>query len=170
MPTCCSRCGCGGPSRKICSGCARTLRSRCSSASGTALCRQCRPVPPPLLPCCPLCDRSALWPPHRRAQMDAGRAGSAGSRDTIHAARHRSGSAPRAGVHAPPPGHAYAAARPAAAGGSAGSGGGGDSFLRVYWVAVPEALRARRVNRRRRRRSEMLPLRVHSLSRACSRR
>jgi hypothetical protein len=26
--------------------------------------------------------------------------------------------------------------------------GGGESFLRVHWVAVPEALRARRVNRR----------------------
>jgi hypothetical protein len=38
----------------------------------------------------------------------------------------------------------------------AGAGGGGgdssESFLRVHWVAVPEALRARRVNRRRRRR------------------
>jgi hypothetical protein len=31
-----------------------------------------------------------------------------------------------------------------------GDGGGGESFLRVHWVAVPEALRARRVNRRRR--------------------
>eukprot|EP01047_Picozoa_sp_COSAG01_P005412 COSAG01_NODE_184_length_22692_cov_155.762758_18_plen_111_part_00 len=30
-------------------------------------------------------------------------------------------------------------------------GGEGESFLRVHWVAVPEALRARRVNRRRRR-------------------
>jgi hypothetical protein len=29
-----------------------------------------------------------------------------------------------------------------------GGGGGGESFLRVHWVAVPEALRARRVNRR----------------------
>jgi hypothetical protein len=28
--------------------------------------------------------------------------------------------------------------------------GGGESFLRVHWVAVPEALRARRVNRSRR--------------------
>jgi hypothetical protein len=27
---------------------------------------------------------------------------------------------------------------------------GGESLLRVHWVAVPEALRARRVNRRRR--------------------
>jgi hypothetical protein len=25
--------------------------------------------------------------------------------------------------------------------------GGGESFLRVHWVAVPEAMRARRVNR-----------------------
>jgi hypothetical protein len=33
-----------------------------------------------------------------------------------------------------------------------GGGGGGESFLCVDWVAVPEALRARRVNRRRRRR------------------
>jgi hypothetical protein len=32
------------------------------------------------------------------------------------------------------------------------TGGGGESFLRVHWVAVPKALRARRVNRRRRRR------------------
>jgi hypothetical protein len=31
-------------------------------------------------------------------------------------------------------------------------GGGGESFLRVHWVAVPKALRARRVNRRWRRR------------------
>jgi hypothetical protein len=29
-----------------------------------------------------------------------------------------------------------------------GLGGGGESFPRVYWVAVPEVLRARRVNRR----------------------
>jgi hypothetical protein len=28
---------------------------------------------------------------------------------------------------------------------------GGESFLRVHWVAVPEGLRARRANRRRRR-------------------
>jgi hypothetical protein len=35
--------------------------------------------------------------------------------------------------------------QPAAA---AGGGGGGESFLRVHWVAVPEALCARRVNRR----------------------
>jgi hypothetical protein len=35
-----------------------------------------------------------------------------------------------------------------------GGGGGGESFLRVHWVAVPEALRARRVNRRRRRCAE----------------
>jgi hypothetical protein len=33
-----------------------------------------------------------------------------------------------------------------------GGGGGGESCLRVHWVAVPEAVRARRVNRRRRRR------------------
>jgi hypothetical protein len=33
-----------------------------------------------------------------------------------------------------------------------GGGGGGESFTRLYWVAVPEAFRARRVNRRRRRR------------------
>jgi hypothetical protein len=31
-------------------------------------------------------------------------------------------------------------------------GDGGESFLRVHWVAVPQALRARRANRRRRRR------------------
>jgi hypothetical protein len=34
-------------------------------------------------------------------------------------------------------------------GGSGGGGGGGECFLRVPWVAVPEALRARRVNSRR---------------------
>jgi hypothetical protein len=28
---------------------------------------------------------------------------------------------------------------------AAAAGGGGESFLRVHWVAVPEALRARRV-------------------------
>jgi hypothetical protein len=28
------------------------------------------------------------------------------------------------------------------------AGAGGESFLRVHWVAVPEALRARRLNRR----------------------
>jgi hypothetical protein len=37
-------------------------------------------------------------------------------------------------------------ATPRAGGG--GGGGGGESFLRVHWVAVPEAVRARRVNRR----------------------
>jgi hypothetical protein len=46
------------------------------------------------------------------------------------------------------------------AGYGGGGGGGGDdspsssrreSFLRVHWVAVPKALRARRANRRRRR-------------------
>jgi hypothetical protein len=42
----------------------------------------------------------------------------------------------------------------AAARGSAplARGGGGESFIRVHWVAVPKALRARRVNRRRTRR------------------
>jgi hypothetical protein len=39
-------------------------------------------------------------------------------------------------------------------GGSGGGGGGGESFLRVHWVAVPQAMRARRVNRRRRRRRQ----------------
>jgi hypothetical protein len=33
--------------------------------------------------------------------------------------------------------------------GVSGGGGGGESFLRVHWVAVPQVLRARRVNRRR---------------------
>jgi hypothetical protein len=33
---------------------------------------------------------------------------------------------------------------------SGGGGGGGESFLRVHWVAVPEAMRARRPNRRSR--------------------
>jgi|EP01047_Picozoa_sp_COSAG01_P014516 hypothetical protein len=38
----------------------------------------------------------------------------------------------------------------AAPGGSGGGGGGGgESFLRVHWVAVPQASCARRVNRRR---------------------
>jgi hypothetical protein len=32
---------------------------------------------------------------------------------------------------------------------AADDGGGGESFLRVHWVAVPKAMRARRVNRRR---------------------
>eukprot|EP01047_Picozoa_sp_COSAG01_P056756 COSAG01_NODE_6473_length_3644_cov_5174.356841_4_plen_92_part_00 len=34
----------------------------------------------------------------------------------------------------------------AAAHGGGGGGGGGESFLRVHWVAVPQAVRARRVN------------------------
>jgi hypothetical protein len=34
--------------------------------------------------------------------------------------------------------------------GGVAQGDGGESFLRVHWVAVPEAVRARRVNRRRR--------------------
>eukprot|EP01047_Picozoa_sp_COSAG01_P019603 COSAG01_NODE_1095_length_11714_cov_9.062930_2_plen_99_part_00 len=38
----------------------------------------------------------------------------------------------------------------------AGGGGGGESFLRVHWVGVPEALRARRVNRRSQRRGPSL--------------
>jgi|EP01047_Picozoa_sp_COSAG01_P035866 hypothetical protein len=36
--------------------------------------------------------------------------------------------------------------------GDGDGGGGGESFLRVHWVGVPEAWRARRVSRRRRRR------------------
>eukprot|EP01047_Picozoa_sp_COSAG01_P006365 COSAG01_NODE_230_length_21075_cov_13.811603_4_plen_125_part_00 len=36
--------------------------------------------------------------------------------------------------------------------GAAAKDGGGESFLRVHRITVPEALRARRVNRRRRRR------------------
>eukprot|EP01047_Picozoa_sp_COSAG01_P017923 COSAG01_NODE_959_length_12451_cov_18.389815_14_plen_207_part_00 len=36
-----------------------------------------------------------------------------------------------------------------------GSGGGGESFLRVHWVAVPEALRARCVNRQQRSRGRV---------------
>eukprot|EP01047_Picozoa_sp_COSAG01_P007289 COSAG01_NODE_275_length_19669_cov_8.676188_13_plen_200_part_00 len=40
----------------------------------------------------------------------------------------------------------------------AGGGGGGESFLRVHWVAVPEPLRARRVNRWRRRPGVLLPV------------
>eukprot|EP01049_Picozoa_sp_SAG25_P007890 SAG25_NODE_672_length_6012_cov_14.256046_2_plen_153_part_00 len=38
-----------------------------------------------------------------------------------------------------------------AAAAAAADCGGGESFMRVHWVAVPKALRARRVNRRRRR-------------------
>jgi hypothetical protein len=38
-------------------------------------------------------------------------------------------------------------------------GGGGESFLRVHWVAVPKGLRARRVNRRRRRQPQGQPTR-----------
>jgi hypothetical protein len=38
-------------------------------------------------------------------------------------------------------------------------GGGGESFLRVHWVAVPQGLRARRVNRRRRRQPQGQPTR-----------
>eukprot|EP01047_Picozoa_sp_COSAG01_P041719 COSAG01_NODE_3596_length_5895_cov_13.108351_5_plen_151_part_00 len=34
--------------------------------------------------------------------------------------------------------------------GGGGGGGGGECFMRVRWVAVPEALRARRANSRRR--------------------
>jgi hypothetical protein len=34
-------------------------------------------------------------------------------------------------------------------------GGGGESFLRVHWVAVPKAMRARRANRRWRRRRRL---------------
>jgi hypothetical protein len=40
-------------------------------------------------------------------------------------------------------------AQAAAAAAAAQEGGSGEWFLRVHWVAVPEALRARRVNRRR---------------------
>jgi hypothetical protein len=36
----------------------------------------------------------------------------------------------------------------AGGGGVRGGGGGGESFVRVHWVAVPQALRARRPNRR----------------------
>jgi hypothetical protein len=54
-----------------------------------------------------------------------------------------------------PSGQTLAVAVPAAAaaatGGGGGGGGGGESFVRVHRVAVPKALRARRVNRRRRR-------------------
>jgi hypothetical protein len=39
---------------------------------------------------------------------------------------------------------------PADSGGGGGGGGGKSLLPRVHWVAVPEALRARRVNRRRR--------------------
>ena len=36
---------------------------------------------------------------------------------------------------------------PCGGGGGGGGRGGGESSLRVHWVAVPKALRARRVNR-----------------------
>jgi hypothetical protein len=42
-----------------------------------------------------------------------------------------------------------AARRSRSGGGGGGGGGGGESFLRVHWVAVPKALRARRVNKQR---------------------
>jgi hypothetical protein len=38
----------------------------------------------------------------------------------------------------------------AGGGAAAARGGGGESYLRVHWVTVPQAVRARRVNRRRR--------------------
>eukprot|EP01047_Picozoa_sp_COSAG01_P033798 COSAG01_NODE_2504_length_7555_cov_3.189646_7_plen_198_part_00 len=44
-------------------------------------------------------------------------------------------------------------------GGGGGGGGGGESFLRVHWVAVPKALRARRASRSRRRRRRPPPAR-----------
>jgi hypothetical protein len=40
-----------------------------------------------------------------------------------------------------------------------GGSGSGESFLRVQWVAVPQALRARRANRRRQRRRRCQPAR-----------
>eukprot|EP01047_Picozoa_sp_COSAG01_P026762 COSAG01_NODE_1735_length_9365_cov_3.816318_11_plen_150_part_00 len=40
------------------------------------------------------------------------------------------------------------ASRALGQGGGGGGGGGGESFLRVHWVAVPKAVRARRVNNR----------------------
>jgi hypothetical protein len=42
-------------------------------------------------------------------------------------------------------------------GSGGGGGGGGESFLRVHWVAVPQAWRARRVNRWRWRRRRRQP-------------
>jgi hypothetical protein len=48
----------------------------------------------------------------------------------------------------------YSSADAGASHGGGGGGGGGESFLRVHWVAVPKALRARRVNRRKSPRSD----------------
>jgi hypothetical protein len=50
------------------------------------------------------------------------------------------------------------APRARARAGAGAGGGGGESFLRVHWVAVPEPLRARRVNRWRRRPGVLLPM------------
>jgi hypothetical protein len=62
----------------------------------------------------------------------------------------RSGAVPRPRAKKPKAGRVLAVGK--AGGGTGGTGGGGgESFLRVHWVAVPKALRARRVNRRRRR-------------------
>eukprot|EP01047_Picozoa_sp_COSAG01_P030095 COSAG01_NODE_2087_length_8456_cov_2.656456_6_plen_104_part_00 len=84
-----------------------------------------------------------------------------------HACAHRSVDATRLLEHlAFPPSRiqsegakASGGTAPRGRGGGAGgisrrlaAGDGGESFLRVDWVAVPQAMRARRVNRGRRRR------------------
>jgi hypothetical protein len=48
-----------------------------------------------------------------------------------------------------------------------GGGGGGESFMCVYWVAVPKAMRARRANRRRRRRRRAIGSRRSPRARSC---
>jgi hypothetical protein len=58
--------------------------------------------------------------------------------------------------------------RPARVAGSlGGGGGGGESFMCVYWVAVPKAMRARRANRRRRRRRRAIGSRRSPRARSC---
>jgi hypothetical protein len=47
-----------------------------------------------------------------------------------------------------------------------GGGGGGESFVHVHWVAVPKALRARRVNRRSQRPPPPHPRRLRMISRS----
>jgi hypothetical protein len=87
-----------------------------------------------------------------------GRGRGRGGGGTRAAAAAAGGEAERRGAGG---GEAGGGARERQGGGQGGQGGGradgGESFLRVHWVAVPEALRARRVNRprgapRRRRR------------------
>eukprot|EP01047_Picozoa_sp_COSAG01_P023905 COSAG01_NODE_1458_length_10252_cov_247.726288_12_plen_304_part_00 len=96
--------------------------------------------PPPLRSSCLCVVRVPCWPPTLCRVVVAVAAGAGGG------AAARAGSA-RGGSGA------RCAARGAAgqAGGGEAAARGGESFPRVDWVAVPKALRARRVNRRRSR-------------------